>query len=59
MLDQTLVKLRVMPHRKFTTPAAFREAIEDLVHRFRNHRDAFDDDVFAFAAGLWNFNLVY
>ncbi len=30
-----------------------------LVHRFRNHRDSFDDDVIAIAAGLWNFNLAY
>lgn len=30
-----------------------------LVHRFRNHKEAFDDDVMAIAAGLWNFNLDY
>jgi hypothetical protein len=30
-----------------------------LVHRFRNHRNNFDDDVIAIAAGLWNFNLCY
>ena len=30
-----------------------------LVHRFRNHRPSFDDDVVALAAGLWNFNLIY
>lgn len=30
-----------------------------LVHRFRNHRQAFDDDVISIAAGLWNFNLSY
>lgn len=30
-----------------------------LVHRFRNHKAGFDDDVIALAAGLWNFNLVY
>lgn len=30
-----------------------------LVHRFRNHRNSFDDDVIAIAAGLWNFNLSY
>ncbi len=30
-----------------------------LVHRFRNHKDSFDDDVIAIAAGLWNFNLAY
>jgi len=30
-----------------------------LVHRFRNHRNNFDDDVITIAAGLWNFNLCY
>lgn len=30
-----------------------------LVDRFRNHRNSFDDDVIAIAAGLWNFNLCY
>ena len=30
-----------------------------LVHRFRNHKKAFDDDVIGIAAGLWNFNLSY
>lgn len=30
-----------------------------LVHRFRNHKKAFDDDVIGIAAGLWNFNLNY
>ncbi len=30
-----------------------------LVHRFRNHKDSFDDDVIAIAAGLWNFNFAY
>ncbi|CAK8721139.1 DDE superfamily endonuclease [Candidatus Electrothrix aarhusensis] len=30
-----------------------------LVHRFRNHRNNFDDDVVGIAAGLWNFNLRY
>ena len=30
-----------------------------LVHRFRNHRESFDDDVISIAAGLWNFNLCY
>jgi hypothetical protein len=30
-----------------------------LVHRFRNHRKSFDDDVIGIAAGLWNFNLNY
>jgi hypothetical protein len=30
-----------------------------LVHRFRNHRNSFDDDVISIAAGLWNFNLCY
>ena len=30
-----------------------------LVHRFRNHKDSFADDVIGIAAGLWNFNLSY
>lgn len=30
-----------------------------LVHRFRNHKNVFDDDVIAIAAGLWNFDLAY
>jgi hypothetical protein len=30
-----------------------------LVHRFRNHKKSFDDDVIGIAAGLWNFNLSY
>ena len=30
-----------------------------LVHRFRNHRVNFQDDVIAVAAALWNFSLAY
>ena len=30
-----------------------------LVHRFRNHKLAFDDEVIALAAALWNFYLCY
>lgn len=30
-----------------------------VVHRFRNHRKSFDDDVIGIAAALWNFNLNY
>ena len=30
-----------------------------LVHRFRNHKADFEDDVIAICAGLWNFNLSY
>ena len=30
-----------------------------LVHRFRNHKESFDDDVIGIAAGLWNFILSY
>ena len=30
-----------------------------LVHRFRNHRDDFDDEVIGIAAALWNFSLSY
>jgi hypothetical protein len=30
-----------------------------LVHRFRNHKASFEDDVIGIAAGLWNFNLSY
>ena len=30
-----------------------------LVHRFRNHKESFDDDVIGIAAGLWNFSLNY
>ena len=28
-----------------------------LVHRFRNHKPDFDDDVIGICAGLWNFSL--
>lgn len=30
-----------------------------LVHRFRNHRENFDDEVIGIAAALWNFTLCY
>jgi hypothetical protein len=30
-----------------------------LVHRFRNHKENFDDDVIGICAGLWNFFLGY
>jgi len=30
-----------------------------LVHRFRNHRHNFQDDVIAICAALWNFSLAY
>jgi DDE superfamily endonuclease len=30
-----------------------------LVHRFRNLRENFQDDVIAICAGLWNFSLAY
>lgn len=30
-----------------------------LVHRFRNHKTNFDDDVIGICAGLWNFSLTY
>lgn len=30
-----------------------------LVHRFRNRRPAFHDDVIAICAALWNFALIY
>jgi len=30
-----------------------------LVHRFRNHKSAFEDDVIGICAGLWNFSLAY
>jgi hypothetical protein len=30
-----------------------------LVHRFRNHKTNFDDNVIAICAGLWNFSLAY
>jgi len=30
-----------------------------LVHRFRNHKANFDDDVVGICAGLWNFTLTY
>ena len=30
-----------------------------LVHRFRNHKTDFDDDVISMCAGLWNFSLAY
>lgn len=30
-----------------------------LVHRFRNHRQDFDDHVIAVSAALWNFSLSY
>jgi len=30
-----------------------------LVHRFRNYKPNFDDDVIGIFAGLWNFSLAY
>lgn len=30
-----------------------------LVHRFRNHRQNFEDEVIGICAGLWNFSLAY
>ena len=30
-----------------------------LVHRFRNHKSGFEDDVIGICAGLWNFSLAY
>jgi hypothetical protein len=30
-----------------------------LVHRFRNHKTDFDDDVIGICAGLWNFSLAH
>lgn len=30
-----------------------------LVHRFRNHKENFEDDVIGICAGLWNFSLAY
>ena len=30
-----------------------------LVHRFRNHKTGFEDDVIGICAGLWNFSLSY
>jgi DDE superfamily endonuclease len=30
-----------------------------LVHRFRNRRATFQDDVIAISAALWNFSLIY
>ena len=30
-----------------------------LVHRFRNHKTGFEDDVIGICAGLWNFSLAY
>jgi hypothetical protein len=30
-----------------------------LVHRFRNHKTNFEDDVIGICAGLWNFTLAY
>lgn len=30
-----------------------------LVHRFRNHKPNFDDDVIGICAGLWNFSLAF
>ena len=30
-----------------------------LVHRFRNHKIDFDDDVIGICAGLWNFSLAH
>lgn len=30
-----------------------------LVHRFRNHKSGFEDDVIGICAGLWNFSLTY
>ncbi len=30
-----------------------------LVHRFRNHKEDFEDDSVGICAGLWNLNLCY
>lgn len=30
-----------------------------LIHRFRNHKESFEDCVIGIAAALWNFNLTY
>ena len=30
-----------------------------LVHRFRNHKEHFEDDVIGICAGLWNLVLSY
>jgi len=30
-----------------------------LMHRFRNHKPNFDDNVIGICAGLWNFSLTY
>jgi hypothetical protein len=30
-----------------------------LVHRFRNHKKSFENEVIGITAGLWNFNLNY
>lgn len=30
-----------------------------LVHRFRNHKSGFEDDVIGISAALWNFSLAY
>lgn len=30
-----------------------------LVHRFRNHKPDFDDEVIGICAGLWNFSLAH
>jgi len=30
-----------------------------LVHRFRNQKNGFEDDVIGICAGFWNFSLTY
>ena len=53
--NQTLSKIRIFVENAISGLKRY----NILVHRFRNHKKSFDDDVVGIAAGLWNFNLSY
>src|SRR4030067_946876 len=51
--DYTMLKAELPPELTWFTD------INMLFHRFRNHKDNFEDDVIGICAGLWNFALSY
>lgn len=53
--NQALSKIRVLVENAICGLKRY----NILVHRFRNHKESFDDDVIGIAAALWNFNLTY
>lgn len=53
--NQTLSRLRIFVENAIAGIKRY----NILVHRFRNHRDRFDDQVMAVSAALWNFSLNY